>query len=868
MESSTNFPRLLMRRGRKAWDKRRMLLVLIPAALLLLIAVALLSFNLRYSSRVHPGVQALGVRLDGLNLDAAAAVLEPHARSYVSRPVQLQFGDKTVNVSGGELGLQIDPRGTAERALRVGRTGGILSQWTGRLDAWWSGQAVAPLVRMQNDVATKVVQDLAQGVDRPVKDASVELAADGPALHPSQTGLKIDVAATVARLPASLEALYAHDQPVAAVVLATEPAVREADLARTYELLSTVWSRPLQVSFQGRKWTMPERRVRSMVRLEGTGAEVRPLLDEGAIEEWVSYIAGKIDRAPKSAEMKVETGAVTLVRGHSGYEVDEEATLGVLKTAAFEGAGEIQPVVTATQPGITNDELRPAVEAADALIRRPLSLLFGERSWRLSTRQLTDLLAWNGIPPAASPYIEPEALESWVRDIATGVDREPRDARIRMKAGQVEVVADRAGLKVAIKDTLTAVQAALEDRSGTAALQTVAITPAVTAADLAPAAAEANTLIGEPVTLTLHDDAWTVSERRLRTWLRWRGEGAGLQPYLDPGRVRGFVRGVAEEAYKDPTDAYIDTDGETPRLVTEVPGLEVNTQATAERLLQLASTGERRGELVTRSVPPDVMAADLKPAYDRAMEWMSSTLELRLEGEKWSLGPDDLADTVQWYGSGAEIEPYVDDEEMVTKLQGEVVPDSSLRVAVDYTETAQAAEEALKDGRRTARVAHTHYPDLIDKTEDGHSGYEEYWGGDFPERWIDINLSSQTMAGYEDGFQVYVSYVTSGRPSLPTPTGTYSITAKFTPYKFVSPWPLGSPYWYESVTANFAVRFREGGFYIHDSPWRDNYGPGTNQAGADGGAFTGTHGCVALPYDSMEWLFYWAYEGTPVVIHW
>jgi lipoprotein-anchoring transpeptidase ErfK/SrfK len=110
--------------------------------------------------------------------------------------------------------------------------------------------------------------------------------------------------------------------------------------------------------------------------------------------------------------------------------------------------------------------------------------------------------------------------------------------------------------------------------------------------------------------------------------------------------------------------------------------------------------------------------------------------------------------------------------------------------------------------------------------------------------------------------------VTTGRPELPTPTGTYSVLAKKSPTTFHSPWPKGSPYYYEPTHIEYAMLFRTGGFYIHDAPWKLYHGYGTNVAHTDpdGVQRTGSLGCVEMPAWSATWLYDWASVGTPVVV--
>ncbi len=129
---------------------------------------------------------------------------------------------------------------------------------------------------------------------------------------------------------------------------------------------------------------------------------------------------------------------------------------------------------------------------------------------------------------------------------------------------------------------------------------------------------------------------------------------------------------------------------------------------------------------------------------------------------------------------------------------------------------------------------------------------------------IVVSLARQQLEAYQGGSLVFVSAITTGQPALATPTGTYKIVTKLSPYKFVSPWPPGSPYYYESAWTKYAMRFRWDGFYIHDAPWRPYYGYGTNvrHLDPDGVYRTGSHGCINMPMWSMTRLYNWAPTGT------
>jgi lipoprotein-anchoring transpeptidase ErfK/SrfK len=135
---------------------------------------------------------------------------------------------------------------------------------------------------------------------------------------------------------------------------------------------------------------------------------------------------------------------------------------------------------------------------------------------------------------------------------------------------------------------------------------------------------------------------------------------------------------------------------------------------------------------------------------------------------------------------------------------------------------------------------------------------------------IIVSLDRQELLAYEGNKLIVDSLVTTGGPELPTPSGTFHVMYKTSPMIAYSPWPKGSPYWFEPVTYTYAMEFFENaqyGLYIHDASWRDQYGPGSNTVdGIPGQDTTGTHGCINVPLAEQSELYPWAPVGTPVIV--
>jgi lipoprotein-anchoring transpeptidase ErfK/SrfK len=131
-----------------------------------------------------------------------------------------------------------------------------------------------------------------------------------------------------------------------------------------------------------------------------------------------------------------------------------------------------------------------------------------------------------------------------------------------------------------------------------------------------------------------------------------------------------------------------------------------------------------------------------------------------------------------------------------------------------------------------------------------------------------VSLSNQWLYAYADGSLAFDNAVETGRPELPTPSGRFSVLEKQRGVTFTSPWPPGSPNYYDPTYINYALLFKAGGFFLHDAWWHVKFGPGSNVPHQlpDGSWETGSHGCVGMTIPDAERLYDWAPVGTPVII--
>lgn len=122
-----------------------------------------------------------------------------------------------------------------------------------------------------------------------------------------------------------------------------------------------------------------------------------------------------------------------------------------------------------------------------------------------------------------------------------------------------------------------------------------------------------------------------------------------------------------------------------------------------------------------------------------------------------------------------------------------------------------------------------------------------------------VSFIEQAARIYQDGKLVKAFLITSGRVGDPSPVGLWHISRRRWHTIFKSRVPVGSPNWYPDTPINYAMEYRTGGYYLHDSWWRTYYGPDTNFPHYDPAgrefAGTGSHGCINLSEGAAAWLY-------------
>ena len=186
------------------------------------------------------------------------------------------------------------------------------------------------------------------------------------------------------------------------------------------------------------------------------------------------------------------------------------------------------------------------------------------------------------------------------------------------------------------------------------------------------------------------------------------------------------------------------------------------------------------------------------------------------------------------------------------------VSDQNSNVAATSTPQLPEKNVALQDPRPTWTITPTPLPTATPTptfaptfVSDIYDRAERPIGVGLDEKWIDVNLTTQTLTAYEGDSPVFQRAISSGTWEYPTVTGQFRIWLTYES-QTMDGTLLGFDYYLEDVPY---VMYFYGDYAIHGTFWHNNFGTPTS------------HGCVNMSREDAGWLYSWAGLGTLVNVH-
>lgn len=360
--------------------------ILLPVAGLLVVAVLAAATDALASwGRIHPGVHAGELALGGLSPADARAKLAEHAEERLSRTVLLRFEKREWRVTSDDVGASVDAARYVTAAMAVGRRGGLLARIGERASAWVSPVRLRVKADLEPEATDPLLDEVAEAVLRPPKDASVRVEDAKARLIPSEVGLHMrrDEVEEDVR-----EAFLSEKRTVHVAAGFTPVEVSDDDARGALADVERMLSGPVRVEHEDDSWEFDSAAVgtwlsfRKVPVSEGDaeaettsaivekrtslspGSDTRRMIleayvDSDKLTDALEPKVGDVGQEPTDASFKVGGGHVTIVPSKDGTGPDIKALAEELTTVLVADGQRVVTLKTRrVHPEITTGKAR------------------------------------------------------------------------------------------------------------------------------------------------------------------------------------------------------------------------------------------------------------------------------------------------------------------------------------------------------------------------------------------------------------------------------------------------------------------------------------------------------------------------------
>jgi lipoprotein-anchoring transpeptidase ErfK/SrfK len=218
---------------------RSFILVAAFLAVLVVLGGVLYAYDHARANEIAPGVKVAGVALGGLSPDQARARLERQILQPLERPIVIHHADKTWKLGPREARLRADLGAMVDEALARSRSGDLFSRSWRSLTGKRLDDDLRPTVQYSDAAVIRLIDKVRRSIERPAKDATVKISADGVNTSPGVEGLAIQASTLHRQIGAAITSTSAP-RTFVAHTRHTQPKVTTADLKRKYDTVIVV----------------------------------------------------------------------------------------------------------------------------------------------------------------------------------------------------------------------------------------------------------------------------------------------------------------------------------------------------------------------------------------------------------------------------------------------------------------------------------------------------------------------------------------------------------------------------------------------------------------------------------------------------
>lgn len=289
----------------------------VAAALAVLVGLAFAGSR----SELASGTEVAGVDVGGLTRGEAIAKLDAVFEERSDDPVTFVAGSSRYEFAANQLGVQPDWGGAVAAAERAGDGFGPLRGFR-RLRARVFGAEVLPRVAVSNAALEYALDQIAEDVNRPPRNAVVVRRGLRVSVAAAQTGSRLDREAAAEVVVRALGAVERDAATAVRIPVAvTSPPVTAAMLGPAAARARVALSAPVVLKAAKRSFRVPRWRIAELLALPKGGATKLAIAGPAA-DAYFRSLSTSIGRPARDATFAVYGDAVQVVPSRDGLELN------------------------------------------------------------------------------------------------------------------------------------------------------------------------------------------------------------------------------------------------------------------------------------------------------------------------------------------------------------------------------------------------------------------------------------------------------------------------------------------------------------------------------------------------------------------
>lgn len=294
---------------------------------LILVLAGFGGYSLVFKDKIFPNVYVFGINLGGMTRQEALAAINGKLNSLKIAGLTVKVNNTSYIISADKVGFPQNGEDLVAAAWQTGRSQNMAGNFTEQAKLLFSRRVVYPGNLYDRQKLQTEVAEMAEAVDKPVKDMGLAVnATEVTITTETRAGKIINQAEVIEALGNKIDRLDFSQLTVTASD--QYPAVTYSSAEKARNKAMAMLAGNLTLEGQGQEFTVMPEMVAKWIATQPDNQDLIVFLDKKQVAQYVESVANALNVEPKNASLKVTGGKVVdFQRPEDGKLLDQEQAI-------------------------------------------------------------------------------------------------------------------------------------------------------------------------------------------------------------------------------------------------------------------------------------------------------------------------------------------------------------------------------------------------------------------------------------------------------------------------------------------------------------------------------------------------------------